>query len=203
MSVFTIAVTGSAGSGKSLVCECFAELGLTIFDCDKISREVVEPGMQAYNDILGLFGKKIVKGDNNLDRPALRKMIVGDTEMRKGLEKIMHPAILQSLFLKIKKADIAGLDMVAVEIPLLFELSVENEFDFIVSVVGEKNDLVDRIVNRDNVSKKDAANILSIQVSQKEKINRSDFVIWNTGGINELKESVYLLYKKIKKEYLT
>ncbi|MCK5097642.1 MAG: dephospho-CoA kinase, partial [Desulfobacteraceae bacterium] len=55
----------------------------------------------------------------------------------------------------------------------------------------------------DNVSRKDAKDILTIQFSQKEKAERSDFVIWNTSGINELEASVDMLYQKIKKEYLT
>ncbi|MCD4741164.1 MAG: dephospho-CoA kinase, partial [Desulfobacteraceae bacterium] len=57
--MFKIAVTGSAGSGKSLVCSRFSEIGLTMFDCDTIARQVVEPGEQAYSDIIDFFGREI------------------------------------------------------------------------------------------------------------------------------------------------
>ena len=203
MSIFKIAVTGSAGSGKSLVCSRFAELGLETFDCDKIAREVVKPGMQAYNDIVDFFGREILLEDDSLNRLELRRIISNDVKMRKGLENIMHPAILNSLFLKIKKAQTEGKNSVIVEIPLLFELNLMDKFDYIIAVAGQDKDLVERIIKRDNVSRKDAKDILTIQFSQKEKAERSDFVIWNTSGINELEASVDMLYQKIKKEYLT
>ena len=139
----------------------------------------------------------------DLYRVKLRKIISNDEKMRKGLEDIIHPAIMNNLFSKIKKAETAGENVVVVEIPLLFELNLIGEFDYIVTVAGQDNDLVERIVKRDNVSKQNAQSILSIQFSQKEKIKRSDFVIWNTSGIDELKACVGRLYKKIKKECLT
>ena len=203
MSIFKIAVTGSAGSGKSLACNYFSELGLIMFDCDQIAREVVEPGMQTYNDIIGFFGKEIVQNDGFLNRVKLRKIISNDEKMRKSLENLIHPAIMNNLFSKIKKVEASGEKAVVVEIPLLFELNLIEKFDYIITVAGQDNDLVERIVKRDNVSKQDAQNILSIQFSQKEKIKRSDFVIWNTSGIDELKACVGRLYKKIKKECLT
>ncbi|MCK5543556.1 MAG: dephospho-CoA kinase [Desulfobacterales bacterium] len=203
MSIFKIAVTGSAGSGKSLVCARFFELGLTIFDCDKIARQVVEPGEQAYNDIISFFGKGIIQDNGSLDRLKLRKIISKDVKMRKELENRIHPVLLNDLLLKIKKTEKAGKNVVVVEIPLLFEFNLMERFDFIVTVAGPAEDLVTRIVKRDKISKKDAQNMLSIQLPQKEKIERSDFVIWNTAGIAELKSSVDILFKKIKKEYLT
>lgn len=203
MSIFKIAVTGSAGSGKSLVCNYFSDLGLMMFDCDQIAREVVKPGMDAYDSILDFFGNKIAMDDGSLNRLELRRIIANDEKMRKGLEEIIHPAILNNLFLKIKKAEIAGDEVVVVEIPLLFELNLTDKFDFIVTVAGKENDLVERIVKRDSVSKKDARDMLNIQLSQQEKAERSDFVIWNNSGLNELETSVNMLYQKIKKEYLT
>lgn len=176
MSIFKIAVTGSAGSGKSLVCNRFSELGLIMFDCDIIARQVVEPGEQAYSDIIDFFGREITFADGSLNRLELRKIIANDVNMRKGLEKIVHPAILNDLFLKIEKAEAAGEKAVVVEIPLLFELNLMAKFDFIVAVAGQDKDLVTRIVKRDKVSQKDAQDILTIQLSQKEKIERSDVV---------------------------
>jgi len=203
MSIFKIAVTGSAGSGKSTACKYFEDLGLKILDCDKIARDVVEPSMSAYKSIVDLFGKDILLNDGSLNRLKLRKIISSDTSMRQGMEDIIHPAILDSLFLKIKTFEAEGENAVVAEIPLLFELNLSKKFDFVVTIAGEEKDLVDRIKKRDNVSKEDARAILSIQFPQQEKVKRSDFVIWNTSGAESLKSSVAKLYQKIKKEYLT
>lgn len=203
MSIFKIAVTGSAGSGKSLVCAHFANLGLKVFDCDKIARQVVEPGEQGYDEIINFFGKEVVQDNGTIDRVKLRKIISKDAKMRKKLENIIHPALLNDLLLKIRREEAAGENAVVVEIPLLFEFNLMGMFDFIVIVAGLEQDLVNRIAKRDKVPKEAAQDILNIQLSQKEKIERSDVVIWNTDGIDELKGSVGMLYNKIKKEYLT
>lgn len=203
MSIFKIAVTGSAGSGKSFVCERFSELGLTMFDCDKIARQVVKPGEQACDDIIKFFGNEIALSDGSLNRPKLRKIISQDVKMRQALEDIVHPAIFENLFLKIKKTEAKGVKSVVVEVPLLFESNLVTKFDYIITVAGQNEDLVARIMERDQVSQKDAQGILNIQLPQNEKIEKSDFVIWNTSGIDELESSVDKLYKKIKKEYLT
>ena len=203
MSIFKIAVTGSAGSGKSLVCKRFFELGLKMFDCDQIARQVVEPGEQAYNDVVDLFGRNVVQKDGSLDRSKLRKIISNDIKMRKSLENIIHPALLDTLSLSITKSEEEGERAVIVEVPLLFESGLKEKFEFIITVACQDKDLVARITKRDKVSEKDARDMLSIQASQKEKIKKSDFVIWNTLGIDELKVSVDNLYQKIKKEHLT
>ncbi len=203
MSIFKIAVTGSAGSGKSIVCKRFIELGLIIFDCDKIARQVVEPGEQACKDIIKFFGKGVSFSDNSLNRPELRKIISQDVKKRKTLESIVHPAIFKKLFSEIEKIESKGVQSVVVEVPLLFESNIETKFNYIITVAGHNEELVTRIMKRDLVSQKEAKNILKIQLSQKEKIERSDSVIWNISGIDELQSSVDLLFKKIKKEYLT
>ncbi len=203
MSIFKIAVTGSAGSGKSFVCKRFIELGLTVFDCDKIARQVVEPGEKACKDIIRFFGDGVSLSDGSLNRPELRKIISQDGKKRKTLESIVHPAIFKKLFFEIKKIESKGVKSVVVEVPLLFESNIETKFDYIITVAGHYEELVARIMKRDLVSQKEAQGILNIQLSQKEKIERSDSVIWNTSDIGELQSSVDLLFKKIKKEYLT
>ncbi len=203
MSIVKVAVTGSAGSGKSLAAGFFSELGVQVFDCDQIAREVVEPGMQAYNGIISFFGRSIIQDDSTIDRAGLRKIIAGSRDMRRGLEKIIHPAILNNLFRKIDRAEAAGRSVVVVEIPLLFELGLKDRFDLTIMVAGDEDVLVQRIMDRDNVSKKDAEAVLSIQLSQQKKIAMSDFVLWNRSSKDELKRSVGTLYAKIKKEYLT
>ncbi len=96
MAIFKIAVTGSAGSGKSLVGACFSELGLKVFDCDKIARQVVEPGEQAYNAIIRFFGKKIVQNNGSLDRTKLRTIISKDAAMRCTIPCTVAKCILVS-----------------------------------------------------------------------------------------------------------
>jgi dephospho-CoA kinase len=199
MKILKIAVTGSAGSGKSLVCRRLKELGLVTLDCDQIARQIVEPGKPAYNKVKGLFGNGVVQKDLQLYRSKLRALILEKPLLRKKMEGILHPEILDELFLQIKTTEYKKEKAVAVEVPLLFELDMGIQFDVTITVAAKDSDLAVRISSRDGVSLENAQKILDLQMPQSEKIQRSDHVISNNGTTRELFDSVDELYARLKK----
>ena len=104
MKILRIAVTGSAGSGKSLVCQRFKTIGLVTLDCDMIARQVVEPGTPGFKKIIEVFGPSVVQKEGTLDRTRLRNVIVDDAILRKKMEDILHPQIIREMVLQIKNA---------------------------------------------------------------------------------------------------
>jgi len=203
MKILRIAVTGSAGSGKSLVCQRFKQIGLATLDCDMIARQVVEPGEEAFKKIVELFGQKVVRKDGTLDRARLRNIIMNDSLLRQEMESILHPQIIKEMVFQIDNAEVKDHKAVVVEVPLLFELGMEKQFDITIAVLAQDMDLVTRISDRDNVTKKNAQKILDLQMSQEDKMIRADHVILNKGSRSELFESVDNLFSKIQKEFLT
>lgn len=197
--ILKIGVTGSAGSGKSLVCQAFGQLGLETLDCDLIAREVVEPGEDGYNKVVSAFGEKVVADEGGLDRAGLRKMIVEQPDLRKTLESILHPLIIKEMVRQIEAAVYPEEPACAVEVPLLFELGMESRFDVVVVVTAPDERLVQRIAARDGVSRDSAEKMLALQKTQDEKMARADHVILNDGDKEELFQSVSLLYEKLKK----
>jgi dephospho-CoA kinase len=167
MKILKIAVTGSAGSGKSLVCHRFNKIGLATLDCDVIARQVVEPGTCGFKKIVELFGQRVVLGNGELDRKSLRNIIVNDSNMRKKMENILHPQILLEMVSQMDNAVYKEKKAVAVEVPLLFESGMEKYFDVSVVVMAQSRDLVARIADRDSVTKYDAQKMLDLQMSQK------------------------------------
>lgn len=198
-----IGVTGSAGSGKSLVCEGFRRMGLITLDCDEIARQVVDPGQAAYNQVVKVFGPKIVAPDRTLDRPALRRMIVTTKGGREKLESILHPVIISEMVRQMDEAVHSKQKSCAVEVPLLFELGMENLFDVTVVVTAADSTLVDRIAGRDGVDRESAQKLLAIQMPQSEKIQKADYVIENRGEPETVLKSVGLLYQKLANQRLT
>jgi dephospho-CoA kinase len=196
--ILKIAITGSAGSGKSLVCRRLKELGLFCLDCDRIARQVVEHGEVGYNEIIKLFGRDIILPDNSLDRAALRKIIINDPIMKKKMEEILHPLIIARMLFEINAAKYDRIKAVAVEVPLLFETGMNNLFDITIVVTAQDQELVRRIVRRDFLEHKDAQKMLKIQMSQEEKQARADYVIINSSTCTELFKSVDLLFKQIQ-----
>jgi dephospho-CoA kinase len=201
--ILKIGVTGSAGSGKSLVCKGFEDLGLVRLDCDLIARQVVEPGQKAYEGVVACFGTDVVKKDKTLDRIRLRNLVINRPDLRKQLEALLHPLIIEEMVFQMENAVYAGEPACVVEVPLLFELKMEKKFDLTLAVVADQKTLLGRISKRDSVSMESAEKMLSLQMSQVEKIRRADHVIENRGEPGELIEAVKRVYLKIKKEFLT
>ena len=198
-----IGVTGSAGSGKSLVCEGFRRIGLVTLDCDEIARQVVEPGRTAYDLVVKAFGSEVVAPDRTLDRPALRRMIVTTKGSREKLESILHPIIISETVRLMEEAVHSKQKSCAVEVPLLFELGMENLFDVVVVVTASDSTLVDRISRRDGVNRESAQKLLAIQMPQSEKVRKADYVIENRGEPEAVFKSVDGLYQKLVNQRLT
>jgi len=201
--ILKIAVTGSAGSGKSLVCKRFKEIGLITLDCDIIARQVVEQGEPGFKDIIEVFGRDVLLNSGNLDRPKLRNLILNDSGMRNKMEDMLHPRILEQMMLQISTADYRDIKAVVVEVPLLFESGMDKFFDVTIAVMAKDQDLVKRISERDRVKENDAKKMLSLQMPQEEKMAKADHVLFNIGTNGELFESVDNLFSKIQKEFLT
>jgi len=189
-----IAVTGCAGSGKSIVCCRFGQLGATVISADQIARKIVSVGSSAYLAIIRDFGKQVLLEDGNLNRAMLRHIIVHSKEARGKVDRATHPEIVKEMSDQIGQAEKSGVSLIVVEVPLLFELHLEERFDVIVSVSVDTEVRVQRLMHRDKVSRKDAMGLLLAQMADEEKLQQSDFIIKNNGSIEALQRVVDDLY---------
>lgn len=199
LDIIKIAVTGGAGSGKTLVCNRLRELGLNVVSSDAIAREAVAKNAPAYNKIVNYFGKKILLGDGNLNRQMLRRIIVNDDTERLVLEKILHPEITKKMMQKVRQAQQAGDTIIVLEIPLLFELGMEENVDAVVVISADSKLRAQRLMDRDNVDRSEAKKLLKAQMPDELKIERAHFVLTNNGSKKKLTKSVDILYENILK----
>ena len=195
-SAFTIAVTGGAGSGKSLVCKRFRDLGAAVIDCDELAREAVAPGSRAYRNIVAHFGASVVCPDGTLDRRRLRRKIVSDHGARSILNGIVHPEIIRLMQARMVRAEASGKEMIVVEVPLLFELGLEDRFDAVIVVSVSSEVQLQRIAARDNISPDQARALAATQMPDAQKRRKAMFLIENNGSIEDLARTVDELYKK-------
>jgi dephospho-CoA kinase len=197
--MFKVAVTGGAGSGKSSVCNRLKELGITIISSDTLAREAVARGATAHEKILNYFGEKVVLSDGKLNRQMLRRIIVNDDTARRSLERFIHPEISKLMQRKMAQAEQNGDRVVAVEVPLLFELGMEKQFDLVIVVSADPELRVKRLMDRDKVSREDAEELLNVQMPDQEKVKRGGFVLSNNGSTEQLISSVDRFYEKFLK----
>ena len=195
-----VAVTGGAGSGKTSVCNRLKQLGLSVISTDVIAREVVSPGMPVYEAIVTHFGRQFLSSDGTLDRKRLRHLITSDKRQKQALDRLIHPEILRRMRLEIESAVHRGEPMVLVEIPLLFELGLVGEFDFVVMVAAAHEQKIKRLMARDQVSRQDAEALLQTQLQDGEKIKQADFVVKNDGSLQGMISEVGRLFKVLNKK---
>jgi dephospho-CoA kinase len=186
-SVMLVGLTGGMGSGKSTVSAGLAAHGAVIIDADAITRELQEAGRPVFDAIVERFGPGIVGPDGELDRAALADVVFADADERAALEAIVHPAVGEEIGRRILGA---GADAVVVlDVPLLVEKG-RDDLAGLVVVDVDPEVAVDRLVRFRGVREGDARARLATQASREERLARADFVIDNSGDVDELAKQV-------------
>jgi dephospho-CoA kinase len=186
-----IALTGGIASGKSTVASLFAALGVPIIDTDLLSREVVAPGSALLRQITDHFSMQVLSGDGTLNRQELRKRIFEDSEQRKWLEALLHPAIRE---LTDARSEAATGPYVIVAIPLLVETGGAARFDRVLVVDCDPDLQLARLMARDGTRREDALRMLAAQAPRAARLAVADDVIHNDGDLASLRDQVAKLH---------
>jgi len=192
-------LTGGIASGKSTVARMFAEEGAYVIDLDELSRRVVEPHKPAWREIVSQFGEGILREDQSLDRGRLAHLVFGDPVKRKKLEKIVHPRVLDAYEKKLKlilEKDVQAI--VIADVPLLMEIEIEQRFDQVIVVYIPPEIQIMRLVERNGLREEAARERLSSQMPIEEKARRGDFIIDNSGRVEETRRQVKEIFQKLK-----
>jgi len=194
-----LGVTGGIASGKSTVAEMLEELGAPMVDLDVIARQVVEPGKPAFDEIVDYFGKQVLQEDGYIDRKKLSAIVFSDFEKRKKLESFTHPRINEEKATQVNEiAERAPGSIIQVAVPLLIELNLQYVFHKILVVHIPPEMQIDRLAERDGISKEEAATILKAQLPIDEKVGYADFVIHNDKTPEETRKQVEELWETLK-----
>jgi dephospho-CoA kinase len=192
-----IAVTGGAGSGKTSVCSRLKALGLEVISADDAAKQAVVPGSSALEKITGIFGKKILLPDGSLNRKMLRQIITEDDAARKNLENILHHEISNFILEKVVQLEKKGCPIVVIEVPLLFELDLQDQYDRVVVVSASRESRIQRLMARDNISRESAEKLIKLQMPDAKKIERADYVVRNEGSEADLVKSADVLFENL------
>jgi dephospho-CoA kinase len=193
-----IAVTGGAGSGKTIVCSRLKALGLEVISADDAAKQAVVPGSAALQKIAGIFGKKILLPDGSLNRKMLRQIITEDDAARKSLENILHHEISSLILKNVVRLEKEGRPMVVIEVPLLFELNLQDQYDRVVVISASRESRIRRLMARDNISRESAEKLMNLQLPDRIKIEGADYVVRNEGSETDLISSVDVLFENLR-----
>ena len=197
--MFIIGLTGGIGSGKSAAATILKRLGLKIIDLDQITHDLMKPRELGYIEIKKEFGEKYIDTKNAIDRKLLRDEIFSSLDLKKRIESILHPIIFETCNEQLNK--LKHEKYLVLVIPLLFE--TKNYISLIDEALLIDCDLetqIERVMQRDSISKALANRIIKNQMNRQEKQLLADKVILNDGNINHLKTQLDIYYKKLLKD---
>ncbi len=196
-----IALTGNIASGKSTVADLMARKGATIIDADELSREAVTPGSPALQSIVARWGAGVLSNDGTLDRAALRKTVFHDRSELDALNDIVHPEVMRLREEQLRAARSRGDRVVVCVIPLLFERHLADEFEYIVLVDAPRDIRLERIVRDRGLEEPEAMDMVAAQMPAELKRARADWVIENSGSMDDLEREVDRLWDAIASEH--
>lgn len=190
-----VGLTGGIATGKSMVSERFAALGVDVVDTDQIARDIVQPGSAGLAAIRDAFGSDVIAANGELDRRALRAKIFNDEADRARLEQITHPRILEQMRAQLSAC--TSPYAIAV-IPLLIEAGWIDYVDRVLVVDAPPSLQRERLMTRDQLGVSEADQVLASQTSRASRLAVADDVISNDGNPERLINAVAHLDKQYR-----
>ncbi|MEZ7764615.1 dephospho-CoA kinase [Gemella sp. 27098_8_92] len=194
MMILIIGITGSIACGKSLVSNYLQEKGYTIIDADKIGHMALEND-EVKKQLVNKFGKSILK-DNEVNRVTLGKLVFENNENLKELNNIIHPQIRKNISeqIQVHKNE----KLVFVDVPLLFEAKFDDLVEKIIVVSLDEKIQLERLMNRNSLSKEEALQRIKSQIPVREKEKLGDYVVDNSFTQENTYNQVDRILEKLK-----
>lgn len=194
-----IGICGSSGSGKGYVCSIFKEYGIAHIDTDLVYREkTVVPNSLCLKELVFAFGNEILNNDGTLNKSELAKIVFegeGKDTKRELLNQITHKHIkidTENIIAELEKQSIKA---VLIDAPLLFESGFDKMCNFTICVTANDEIKLERIVERDRISKEKALARLVTQLSDSELRLLCDYEIKNDSS-SDIQEQIALILKQ-------
>lgn len=171
-----IGLTGGIGSGKSRVAHYIASKGIPVYIADAAAKEIMEqPDVMA--QIKQIFHQNVMTSEGKLDRKVIGQLVFTSPELLKKLNAIVHPLVKTHFIEWLQQHKTSS--FVLKEVAILFESGGNKECDKVILVTAPEAIRIQRTMLRDNTSQEAILNRIQNQLSDAEKIQKSDFVISN------------------------
>jgi dephospho-CoA kinase len=197
-----IGLTGGIACGKSTVGEMLVRRGAHYLSADELAHKLYEPGAVAYEGVVRAFGHEILNDDQTINRKKLAALAFPDRIDE--LNAIVHPAVIEAQkrwSLNVTRDDPNG--VAVVEAALIFEAGAEKDFDKVIVVTCNRDGKVQRYAQRTGLSINEARaefeRRAAAQLSDEEKARRADYVIDNSGTIEQTEQQVDAIWTQLRK----
>jgi dephospho-CoA kinase len=203
-----VGLTGGIASGKSVVGEMFVALGAHLIQADKISHELMRPGESVYYEVVAHFGREILNYDGTVNRGKLAEAAFGkktpDSASRVDeLNRIVHPEVIRRQDAWMEEVGRRDPDAIAmVEAALILEAGAAKHFDRLLVVTCNDEQRIARFAARQHLerdaAREEVTRRMAAQIPEAEKVKAADFVIDNSGSLEQTREQVQAVWRKLK-----
>ncbi|HET9571962.1 MAG TPA: dephospho-CoA kinase [Bacteroidales bacterium] len=188
-----VGLTGGIGSGKTVVAELLRLYGIPVYDSDSRSKELCQTDSTLIQQLKHLFGDDVYMPDGSLNRPFMAKAIFEDKTLMQAANNLIHPVVGLDFIEWVRQQKAP---FVVQETAILFEAGLENRYDIIVCVTAPEALRQERVLARSGMSKEEFKARLHNQLSDNERIQRSDLILVND-EVTPLIPQIEDLLKKI------
>ena len=196
--MYVIGLTGGIGSGKSTVAQMLKDRGAVLLSADRIGHEVYTPGMPAWQEITDVFGREVLATDGSIDRKKLGAIVFADARALQKLNAITHPRMKDLMRQKIDEQERAGAEVAVLEAALLFDAGWDDLTDEVWVTVAPPEVAARRTAERSGISIDEALARIRAQMSNEERIRRSDVIINTDCDIEETRQQVESEWSRLR-----
>lgn len=186
-SKFIIGITGSFGSGKSMLAGLLADRDTLLIDADKIARALLKKGSRTYLKLVNIFGKGILRPDSSIDRRKLSGLVFADKQALRKLNRAVHPQVIREIKDRISRS---VKSRVVLDAPLLIEAGLEKICDCVVVVKISRQQQIKRLRKKLGFSANQVSARSAAQLPLSVKLRKADFIIDNSKGLKETRKQV-------------
>jgi dephospho-CoA kinase len=206
-----VGLTGGIAAGKSVVGGMFVALGARLVQADRIAHSLMRPGESVYNEVVRHFGREILNPDGSVNRARLAEATFGSGSAAEGnrtsrieeLNRIVHPVVIRSQDAWMQEMGRQDPHVVAiVEAALILEAGAGDRFDRLMVVTCSAEQRVARFAARQKIeveaARKEVKRRMAAQLPDEEKIKAADYVIDNSGSLDETREQVLGVWQQLR-----
>jgi dephospho-CoA kinase len=196
-----VGLTGGIASGKSLVSQMLTDLGAHTIDADEIAHELMRPGEPVYQEVVSAFGDTVLNPDKTVNRAKVAELAFDKRKPRiYELNRMVHPGVIQRYEAWMDDIGRREPDAIAVlEAALVFEAGLRKRLDKIVVVTCKPQQRIERWAQRFHLdletAKTEITRRMMAQAPEEAKIQAADYVIDNSGTVEETRKQVEKVYQ--------
>ncbi|MCL2754391.1 MAG: dephospho-CoA kinase [Oscillospiraceae bacterium] len=191
-----IGLTGMSGAGKSTVSKILGENGYTVIDCDTVARAVITRS-PCIDEVREKFPEVFTEGE--FDRNKARKLLFADWNKIQAYQRIVFPYVTYELLRQIKLSTVNCQLSTVLDAPTLYQSKVDDFCVQIIAVIASRERCIERIIDRDKISREDAVARLENQHSENFFREHANLLIENNGDIADLEKGVLKCQSKLNK----